>query len=86
VYGKGKQLCADIDRLCCIEQSFIVCRPQLQSMLFLDICIVWRDVYWSTHCQFGGVYVVGWFEPGWVFSAWILEIVFFNDNSLFVHV
>ena len=69
----------------CIDGSCIVYIQQLQSVLYLDMCRMWRDVYWFTHCQVSGVYIVGWFKTGRVLSVWVLKIVFLMDTLLFVH-
>ena len=76
---------ADMDWPWCIDESFIVYMQQLQTVLYLDMCIVRRDAYWFTHCQVSGVYIVGWFKTGRVLSAWVLKTVFMMDTLLFVH-
>ena len=81
----GQLNSADIDWPWCIDDSCIVYMQQLQTVLYLDMCRVWRDVYWLTYCQVSGVYIVGWFKTGRVLSALVLKIVFLMDTLLLVH-
>jgi len=50
----------------------------MTTVLYLDMCRVWRDVYWFTHCQDSGVYLVGCFKTGRVLSAWVSDGNFIN--------